>query len=100
MILDEYVLAVQRIKDLYGQSLTAQILKDKLDEYFHIKEEIKVNTTVDHNFETYLLEIETLGSLTKESVESYKKIFKFTSWFIKSRRYIMENGRLLYILCI
>ena len=90
LILDEYVLAVQRIKDLYGQSLTAQILKDKLDEYFHIKEEIKVNTTVDHNFKTYLLEIETLGSLTKESVESYKKIFKkFLSF---------EDGKILELM--
>ena len=76
LILDEYVLAVQRIKDLYGQSLTAQILKDKLDEYFHIKEEIKVNTTVDHNFKTYLLEIKTLGTLTNKTIISYKGIFK------------------------
>jgi len=75
LILDEYVLAVQRIKDLYGQSLTAHILKDKLDEYFHVKEVIKINTTVNHNFAAYLLEIETLGSLTKESIGSYKKIF-------------------------
>tara|TARA_B110000879_G_scaffold211156_1_gene303019 strand:- start:984 stop:1499 length:516 start_codon:yes stop_codon:yes gene_type:complete len=54
LTLDEYFLAVQRIKDLYGQSLTAQILKDNLDEYFYVKEVIKINTSVDHNFETYL----------------------------------------------
>ena len=34
LILNEYEFAVERIRDLYGSSLTKEHLKAKLDEYF------------------------------------------------------------------
>ena len=48
LALREYEYQVQQIKDLYGKSLTASILKKQLNEYFHVEEEVLIDLSVDY----------------------------------------------------
>ena len=71
LILNEYEFAVERIRDLYGSSLTKEKLKKKLDEYFHV--EVEKPETVLELFDEYLQEIRTVGTLTKASQTKYRQ---------------------------
>ena len=71
IILNEYEFAVERIRDLYGAALTKDKLKSKLDEYFHVDD--KKPETVQELFDEYIDEIVNLGTLTKRTIEKYKR---------------------------
>lgn len=71
LILNEYEYALERIRDLYGSSLTKDKLKKKLDEYFHV--EVEKPETVLELFDEYLQEIKDVGTLTKGSQTKYRQ---------------------------
>ena len=71
LILNEYEFALERIRDLYGSSLSKEKLKQKLDEYFHV--EVEKPETVLELFDEYLKEIRTVGTLTKGSQTKYRQ---------------------------
>ncbi|MDA8924261.1 hypothetical protein N9I41_04620 [Flavobacteriaceae bacterium] len=71
LVLNEYEFAVERIRDLYGAALTKDKLKSKLDEYFHVQE--KKPETVLELFDEYIDEIVNLVTLTKATIEKYKR---------------------------
>ena len=74
LILNEYEFAVERIRDLYGSSLSKEKLKQKLDEYFHVQTEEAEVVTVKSLFTEFLKEKKTMGSVTKATLRKYEMI--------------------------
>ena len=74
LILNEYELAVERIRDLYGSALTKEKLKQKLDEYFHVETEVVEVITVKSLLTEFLKEKKSMGSVTKATLTKYQMI--------------------------
>ena len=91
LILNQYVTAIQKIKDLYGGALTADKLKKSLDSYFKVNEVviIKEIETVDNYFRLYYEELKNLGSVEQKSIKHYVRIFNKFKEF--------ENGKNVYL---
>ena len=69
LALREYEYQVQQIKDLYGKSLTASILKKQLNEYFHVEEEALVDLSVDYYTNLYVEELKNVGEIESKSIK-------------------------------
>jgi len=89
IILNEYEFAVERIRDLYGSALTKDRLKSKLDEYFHVDD--KKPETVQELFDEYIDEIVNLGTLTKATIEKYKRTGRKWSEFQGKRKIMLHE---------
>lgn len=74
ILLNEYARAIGKIKDLYGQSLTKELLKTKLDEYFHVVVKIEDNT-IQYHWNKYINEIKVSGKNDIKSIKHYQRIY-------------------------
>ena len=84
LILNEYELALERIRDLYGSALTKQKLKKTLDEYFHVETEVVEVITVKSLLTEFLKEKTSMESVTKATLTKYKMIrYKFVKFLGK-----------------
>ena len=91
LALREYEYQVQQIKDLYGKSLTASILKKQLNEYFHVEEEALVDLSVDYYFNIYNKELKNVGEIEWNSIKSYTRVFDKFEKFEKGKKILLTD---------
>jgi len=91
LALREYEYQVQQIKDLYGKSLTASILKKQLNEYFHVEEDALVDLSVDYYFKLYVEELKNVGDIKFKSIRSYKITFDKFKKFKKGKEIFLTD---------
>ena len=91
LALREYEYQVQQIKDLYGKSLTASILKKQLNEYFHVEEEAPVDLSVDYYTNLYVDELLNVGEVESNSIKHYKRVFDKFEKFEKGKQILLTD---------
>jgi len=91
LALREYEYQVQQIKDLYGKSLTASILKKQLNEYFHVEEEALADLSVDYYFKLYVEELKNVGEIESSSIKSYTRVFDKFKKFEKGKEILLTD---------